>query len=191
MFGENEIYVHWKSPSATVMNMFWRLGNLTVYNGTDSTSSQGRIPLTEWCPARCQWSRDLLPVTAWLLPCKPLLCMGVTRLYLVTDANETKGGRGVGVWGVGGGLVCGWVEPRGDGVTQFATRMGETINSKGRKSGHTASQDHTPCQWVFGTTSTDTTYLEQVHETSCGSDAKKRFHYVATYIICTTFVPAA
>ena len=28
-----------------------------------------------------------------------------------------------------------------------------------------SSQDHTPCQWVFGMTSTDTTFLETGHET--------------------------
>ena len=54
-----------------------------------------------------------------------------------------------------------------------------------------SSQDHTPCQWVFGTTSTGTTFLGTGAWNLVWERCIKLFHYVATYIKCTTFVPAA
>ena len=54
-----------------------------------------------------------------------------------------------------------------------------------------SSQDHTSCQWVFGTTSTDTTFLETGAWNLVWKRCRKLIHYVATYIKCTTFVPAA
>ena len=72
MFRENKIYVHCKSPSPTVVNMSWRLGNLTVFNETDSTSSQGsRDPTHGMMPrsvSMVPWptSRDCM-AAAWSL----------------------------------------------------------------------------------------------------------------------------
>ena len=54
-----------------------------------------------------------------------------------------------------------------------------------------SSQDHTTCQLVFGTTFTGTAFLETGAWNLVWQRSRKLFHYVATYIKCTTFVPAA